>query len=302
MTRLDGLPFSIKWRSEDPMLIDNSGKIDRERLKEEEKYEEGVLAGLTATLIYRDHKEEISFFIKIYPKTLTVKEQFRERLKEILIENDDRTITEPVFYLPDMVENVPVKFEEIKKSDSPFIMILSFFTGIALIFAREKDKKKKEEDMIKEMNDEYPRIMNKFALYYNAGIPIKNIWNKICRQYNDQLLNGGRIKRIYEEMLISSRQMSEGKGEISAYEDFAVRCNLPKYRKFISLIEQTLAKGKSDMGILLQKEAQDAFEERKAIAKTAGEKAGTKLLLPMFMMLFIVLMMIMIPAFFSFRM
>ena len=145
-----------------------------------------------------------------------------------------------------MVENVPVKFEEIKKSDSPFIMILSFFTGIALIFAREKDKKKKEEDMIKEM--------------------------------------------------------SEGKGEISAYEDFAVRCNLPKYRKFISLIEQTLAKGKSDIGILLQKEAQDAFEERKAIAKTAGEKAGTKLLLPMFMMLFIVLMMIMIPAFFSFRM
>ena len=40
--------------------------------------------------------------------------------------------------------------------------------------------------------------------------------------------------------------------------------------------------------------------ERKGLAKKLGEEAGTKLLLPMMMMLCIVMVIIMIPAYFSF--
>jgi len=40
-----------------------------------------------------------------------------------------------------------------------------------------------------------------------------------------------------------------------------------------------------------------AFEERKAQAKRLGEEAGTKLLLPMFLMLAVVLVIVIVPAF-----
>ncbi len=50
---------------------------------------------------------------------------------------------------------------------------------------------------------------------------------------------------------------------------------------------------------ILRREAMQAFEERKALAKIQGEEAGTKLLLPMFLMLAIVLVMVIIPAFLS---
>ena len=40
----------------------------------------------------------------------------------------------------------------------------------------------------------------------------------------------------------------------------------------------------------------EAFEMRKATAKRLGEEAGTKLLLPLFMQLFIIMMMILYPA------
>ena len=49
-----------------------------------------------------------------------------------------------------------------------------------------------------------------------------------------------------------------------------------------------------------RQEAGNAFEERKNMARRLGEEAGTKLLLPMMMMLGIVMMLIIIPAYFSF--
>lgn len=41
---------------------------------------------------------------------------------------------------------------------------------------------------------------------------------------------------------------------------------------------------------------EEAFETRKATAKRLGEEAGTKLLLPLFMQLSIIMLMILYPA------
>ena len=49
------------------------------------------------------------------------------------------------------------------------------------------------------------------------------------------------------------------------------------------------------------REAEDAFEQRKNLAKKAGEEAGTKLMIPLFLMLIIVFAIVIVPAFFSIR-
>ena len=51
---------------------------------------------------------------------------------------------------------------------------------------------------------------------------------------------------------------------------------------------------------LLEKEALEAWDERKRKARGMGETAATKLLVPMIMMLVVVMAIIMIPAFLSF--
>ena len=50
---------------------------------------------------------------------------------------------------------------------------------------------------------------------------------------------------------------------------------------------------------MLKLESVQAFEERKARAKKLGEEAGTKLLFPMFLMLAVVLIIVIVPAFMS---
>ena len=54
------------------------------------------------------------------------------------------------------------------------------------------------------------------------------------------------------------------------------------------------------MAAILGREAEEAYEERKKRARILGEEAGTKLLLPMLLMLVIVMAILMVPAFFAF--
>lgn len=106
----------------------------------------------------------------------------------------------------------------------------------------------------------------------------------------------------YEEMLYTCYEMQSGVAEGEAYERFGKRCALQPYTRLTGLLNQSLKKGNGALLSDLQKEAADAQEERRSLARKKGEEAGTKLLLPMMMMLGIVMVLIMVPAFLSFTM
>lgn len=88
--------------------------------------------------------------------------------------------------------------------------------------------------------------------------------------------------------------------EEQAYENFAKRCGHPKYRTLSALLIQNLKKGNRQLLDILEKESAEAFEERKRYARVQGEAAATKLLIPMVLMLFIVLIILIVPACISF--
>ena len=71
------------------------------------------------------------------------------------------------------------------------------------------------------------------------------------------------------------------------------------YLKLSSLLEQNRKTGLKNLRQMLDDDVADAFEERKNLAKKQGEEAGTKLLLPMFMLLAIVMVIVVVPAFMS---
>ena len=69
-----------------------------------------------------------------------------------------------------------------------------------------------------------------------------------------------------------------------------------------ALLSQNLRKGTKGLNDQLRMESLQSFEERKARARKSGEEAGTKLLLPMFLMLAEVLVIVVVPAFLSVQM
>ena len=148
---------------------------------------------------------------------------------------------------------------------------------------------------------DYPGIVSRLVLYMGAGVTIRNAFRKIAYDYKKQKEEGKGIKRyVYEEMLITCYELDGGVSELSAYENFGKRCKLPQYIKFSNLLSQNLRKGSNNLLTVLRQEAVSAFDERKNLAKKLGEEAGTKLLLPMMLMLGIVMLLIIVPAYFSF--
>ena len=130
---------------------------------------------------------------------------------------------------------------------------------------------------------------------------MKRAFRKIVQDYEEEKSTCG-FRYAYEEMKITCREMESGVTEAESYEKFGKRCNIQEYIRLGALLSQNIRKGTKGLNQILRLEAIQAFENRKAYARKAGEEAGTKLLVPMFLMLAVVLIMVTIPAFLSMKM
>ena len=101
-------------------------------------------------------------------------------------------------------------------------------------------------------------------------------------------------------MLVAVKAMENGASETEAIENFGKRIRLLPYVRFTSLLIQNRRKGSEDLLFMLEHEAVAAMEQKRERMRIQGEEAGTKLLLPMVIMLGVVFAVIMIPAFMSF--
>ncbi|MCR5358231.1 MAG: hypothetical protein K6E63_12610 [Lachnospiraceae bacterium] len=299
---LPDYPFSISWRIDDPLLLSSRGVINRDRYDENdiEAVNEGILTGIHAELKYEDYVCGIDLAARVFP-VKTRELTFGEYLSELIFKADKETREDKELVLPGSLEGRKVIYEESSDLRSTAILFLAVAAAALMYYREDKELSDKVKKRDKELMRDYPELVNKFALFYSAGLPTRGIWHKLCRDYRESLEHGGKKKYLYEEMLLCEGRMNEGTGEVAAYETFASACGLFKYRQFISLICQAVGKGRADMILKLEDEACEAFTERKRHARELGEEAGTRLLFPMIMMLMVVLIIVTIPAFISFR-
>ena len=109
----------------------------------------------------------------------------------------------------------------------------------------------------------------------------------------------GRKSWLYREMYYSWLQMQTGQPEIQVYQEFGERADEPGYAQFVQLLVQRIRQGNKGMQDMMLSLARSAQNRRREIAKQRGETAGTRLLLPMIMLLVVVLSIVMFPALLS---
>lgn len=301
---VEGYPFSITWKSQSPLLVSSDGVIDTKRLSErlESSNEDGILVTLCAEIEYDDFREESYYPIRLVKPVISARDRFLEDVTERIAKFDEVTETEAYMILPKEVDGIEIDYKVTEDNTAVFVMLMGLLLAPIMAGLKDNEPEKKALQRDEEMMADYVRIIDQYVLYYSAGVPTKGIWSAICADYEKRLKKGGKKRYAYEQMLTTMRAMNEGVGESKAYEDFAMRCRLPKYRAFAGLIEQALTKGSEHMSKTLTEESVNASKERKRLAQQMGEKAGTKILLPMFMMLAIVVVIVIVPAFMSFKM
>ena len=290
---ISGYPVMVTWESNKEHIIDSTGKI-----QEKELTEQGTLVEIKGTLSCGKEQSVYLMNVVVYPKTMTKKEKVVNQIMDNVKKESQKDIHDEYLHLPDKINGKTIIWKKRSEHKSGVILILGMLSILLLIFRDKEQKENKKRARKKQMEADYPNIVNQLSLLIEAGMNVKNAWQKIVSSYEEEKQRTG-IRYAYEEMNYTLHEMKGGKTESECYENFGRRCQVLEYMKLSSLLSQNLRKGMKGISKLLSEEAEEAFTMRKLQAVKAGEEAGTKLLFPMSMMLVIVLIIVMVPAFLS---
>ena len=256
---------------------------------------------LSPVLTYCENKEEQAAYqctANVFPRTLNKNEKAKIQIEEAVRKKEGESRTSKKLKLPDKIFNKRAVYYRKMNSRGLVLVMMALLIGVLLYALEIQNKEKQKEQRKQQMILDYPEIVNKMTLFLGAGMTAKRAWRKVVEDYGRQKEIWGE-RYAYEEMKRVCHEMERGVAESESYENFGRRCNIQAYLRFGALLSQNLRKGTRGMTQVLKAESIQAFEERKARAKRLGEEAGTKLLLPMFLMLAIVLVIVIVPAFLS---
>ena len=285
--------ISVSWEVDEHETMNLQGELKTENLTDE-----GTLVKLTAVLSYKEETAETAFFARLYPPRLNQTEKLLKRLDEEIGRMDEETKEDEYLSLPSNVDGIPVIWKYGRNFRALGLMLMGAAAALFLYAAEQEKQKNRKKEREVQMALDYPQMVSKLTLYLGAGMTVRKAWYRIAEDYELSKEEKGK-REVYEEMLYTMHEIQGGGSEGECYEKFGERCALPAYKKFGAMLSQNLKKGTKGLAPLLKQEADNAFEERKSLAKRLGEEAGTRMLLPMFLMLAVVLVIIVVPAFFS---
>ena len=279
--------FVLEWYT-DEIYLDNAGHLMQDQLMSP------VLTELTAVLSCESFEAAYDITVKIHSKAVQpgIEARLTKQLSAMEAENREQYN----IILPSQIEDRSIHWSYKRNWNGLLILGATPVFAILIFCGKDKDLHRQVVDREDQMRMDYPDIVSSLALLIGAGMTVPNAWNKIAKDYRKRRDGGSRKRFAYEEMLLTIYEMENGIVQVKAYERFGRRCRIPSYNKLSTMLSQNIRKGAGNLPQLLKEEAAGAFEERKHAARKTGEKAGTKLLVPMMLLLGITMVIIMVPA------
>ncbi len=287
---LEGYPFYIIWSSDRSDLIGSEGNL-------KEEIEEPVPVMITAEFEYEEWAFEHSFLVVLVSREYSPAEEWAHMLEDALVRADAESRNQTYMTLPEIIDGTPVKWN--KKEENKGLKIGGFCIVIATIFfyADSVEKKEMQKNRVQEIRNAYPEFVMKCAMLVGAGMTPRQAFERLGKVYKE----AASVRNpLYDEILVTNRELENRTAERRVYENFGQRCGIRETEKLGSMLSRNLTKGTEGLKNALREEAKEAMEMEKERIRKKGETAGTKLLFPMLILLLIVMVIIMIPAFSTF--
>lgn len=167
-------------------------------------------------------------------------------------------------------------------------IVMVAFAGVTFYYFGDitsKKIRKRSEEML----SDFCEVVSELALLTNAGMILHEAWEFVADSNKDGT--------IYKEMRIARDDMNNGLADVEAIRRFGNRCIIPEIRKFTSTLIQGMVKGNDELVIMLQNQSSEVWNAKKQDVRRQGEKASSKLLIPMLFMFVGILIMVIVPIF-----
>ena len=173
-------------------------------------------------------------------------------------------------------------------------LIIIPVSGAGLFFLADKNL----DDLYKErkfrLERDFPDFLSKLVLLVNAGLNIRQAIERIVSEEN-------KDSPLYQELKTVILDIQSGMLEYEAYSGFSERCRIKQLTNFVSIVQQNMKLGGNQMIFELKRMGTECWEMRKNIAKQLGEKASSKLMLPLAIMFLAIVLICVAPVMLELR-
>ena len=287
--------ITVSWMTNSPTVIDWDGKICGDVSPA------GSNVRLTAELSLDGYTRELTMDVTVYPRNLTTAEKLRDDVERAVDSENAFSAGDDKLFLPEEIDGRPVRWSLPDSTTGLMILVMGMLSSVLFLFSRIQNRGIELDKMRQQLLCDYPNVISYLVLLLNAGMSMRMAFARLAADYRKSVNEGGRIKVGYEVIADASAEMEKGVSEIDAYMHIGQNTPEIRYKTFSTLLVQNLRKGSRELNCILEREASEAFEERKKQARILGEQAGTKLMFPMLLMLGVVLVILMVPAYLSFQ-
>lgn len=288
----EGYPFQVSWYSTMPEYMERTGRIGKQ-------VSSPTVVKLQAVFFYEALEWEQWLEITLQPGGVPEDREGRrtKELKDYLEESEQTTRNQGWWQLPTHWEGQALTYRVTEQYLFPGILGIFVVASILVFILARKDLHQKYLERQQQLKSDYPELLHQLTLYLGAGLTIRGSLQKINEAYVRAMESQGQARAAFEEVGYVCRELATGVPEIRAYENWSRRTGLAEYTQLCTLLVQNLQKGSTRLTQRLREEGEQARKEYLRQCKKKSEEAQTKLLLPLVLMLVVVMLFILIPAF-----
>ncbi|WJH34060.1 type II secretion system F family protein [Paenibacillus sp. CC-CFT747] len=134
-----------------------------------------------------------------------------------------------------------------------------------------------------------PEFLNKLTLLVNAGETVQRALLRCTAA-------GSTESPLYRELQQMANELTNNISLKRAMEDFSRRCAVQEVSQFTTTLLLNYKRGGEEFVTALRELSRSLWERRKALTKTMGEEASSKLVFPMVVIFLIVTVIVASPA------
>ncbi|WP_059046575.1 type II secretion system F family protein [Paenibacillus rubinfantis] len=166
--------------------------------------------------------------------------------------------------------------------------LLAVLVPVALINDLHRKVQRREQAVLLEL----PELLNKIVLLVGAGSTVQQAIKRCLERKREQAGHP-----LYRELLQMQKEWEGGDSFQQAMEGFSKRCGIQEVSAFTTAVLLNYRRGGEDFALALRDLSHSLWEKRKAVGKTLGEQASSKLVFPMVLLFMAVLILVGAPAF-----
>ena len=288
--------IKITYETNHRTWVDENGNVDVSEIKEE-----GELVEIDVIFRYEDFEEIRTYTIRLIPEVKSEEEKEYEEVVKKIKEKEENSLYQIQFELPNKIGDYIIENTKGWNKNQGVFLILVLGIGILFFFREEEQMKEQMNERKEQLLKDYPEFIHQLILLIGAGMTLKSAFIRLSENYKRKKQLTNKKHYLYEELIVTTYEFQAGLSEEEVYRNLANRIGLSSYKRIMELLIQNVKKGTKNLIEMLIREQESSLEMRKEQAKRLGEEAGTKLLMPMILLLGVVLLLVLYPAMCQFQ-